>query len=235
MSDVRGGQRPQLCACPPVVSPMRLLTSIRAGGLVCAALALGAALSAGPALAASVSESGSKLVYTAADGEQNLVFVKVDGNEYVIREEASGLPAPAMTAGAGCTLSDPSTMRCTKSGITEIDVSLGDGSDLFDGNTLAYTNNSERALVPMHVDGGAGDDALYGGFGDDVLTGGPGDDHLGKPSAGSNITPTADGDVFEGRGRRGHAYRKQRQRAAQRRRGQRPAVRRRNPRRWARG
>jgi hypothetical protein len=65
---------------------------------------------------------------------------------------------------------DQNTVDCTKQGVTLIVLNLGAGNDV--------ASVSPSVKIPVHFDGGIGNDALFGGGGRDQFVGGIGDDNI---------------------------------------------------------
>jgi hypothetical protein len=72
--------------------------------------------------------------------------------------------------GPGCVLIDQNTVDCRKDGVSEAHIMLGDNNDV--------ASVSASVKIPVILDGGAGNDALFGGGGQDTFNGGPGDDNI---------------------------------------------------------
>jgi Ca2+-binding RTX toxin-like protein len=144
-------------------------------GLIFAAcLALGAA-SAAPALASTVSKSGSTLTYTAANGETNQTVVSLAGGVYTIQDSGA-----TITGGTACSAVNANKVNCPGAGINAITVNAGDMND------LVWVTAPTSATVT----GAAGNDTLIGGNGNDVLIGCVGDDTL---SGGGGADTLLDG------------------------------------------
>jgi Ca2+-binding RTX toxin-like protein len=166
---------------------------IHAGAL---AIVVVLACGAERARAATVGVTGGTLRYVAAAGETNEVKVERSGSAYVLTPVVA--PGPALIVSAPCTSLGGGAAACPVSQVTAMDFDLGDGADQL--LATAYVEfDAARVLVPVHADGGAGDDTLAGGFADDQLEGGTGDDTLTKGATNSvAVTLTDDGDVFAG-------------------------------------
>jgi Ca2+-binding RTX toxin-like protein len=163
------------------------------------ALVTALVLAAG-ASAATLTDSGGVLTFTAAAGAKDTTSIQTMGS--AIRFSGTG---EAISA-SGCTVvTAPSVFDC--SGVTRVVVDLGDQDDSFtsdvasgisltvqggDGNdflqgddsfgdTIDGGNGNDVVLGLGGADvvsGGAGDDDVEGGGGNDVLDGGAGDDDL---------------------------------------------------------
>jgi Ca2+-binding RTX toxin-like protein len=108
------------------------------------------------------------LVFTAAPGKDNDVFVEPFGADLLIHDEADNI-----TPGPGCTALDANTARCT--GVQAMTMNLGDGNDVASNNTSVASRS--LSSVPG-IQGGPGDDVLNGGTSVDRLVGDEGDDTL---------------------------------------------------------
>ena len=97
-----------------------------------------------------------------------------------------------MNVSAGCSVisTTPPQATCSASGLTEIDLLLGDGND---NETVAPIAGSPPPSV--HASGEDGVDTLAGGPGQDVLDGGPGADTItSRDGDADTITCGADAD-----------------------------------------
>ncbi len=116
---------------------------------------------------------GTVLVFEATAAEDNRLVVRADAGGIVVTD------APALSAGSGCvTGSDPSQARCDAAGLTLVEAALGDGGD---------SASAAGLTVPVHLDGGAGDDVLTGGLGADALAGGDGRDTVDYTSRSEGV------------------------------------------------
>ena len=136
------------------------------------------------ASAATVSLSSGRAAYSAEPGETNHLSI-TDQLPYVRFSDSA---AGTVTAGAGCSQVDTTTVRCREP-ITAITVDLGDGSDTLTDSLL---------VTPVTVDGGAGDDAITGGGGNDRISGGDGDDSLEGGGGNDTSDGGAGSDSFDG-------------------------------------
>lgn len=153
-------------------------------GLVPLLAATAVLLSAASAQAGTVALEGDALVFRAAPGESNNLFINDEGAEIVF-SDAEAYP---ITVGAGCTHSeyDPaSTVRCSPAGSARAE--LGDGDDVL---RIGF---GWKATAPVSADGGPGNDALEGGEESDALVGGDGDDTI-KGGAGDDALDGAGGN-----------------------------------------
>lgn len=133
--------------------------------------ALAVLLPAASASAGTVTREGDALVFRAAPGEANDLFVNREGDEIVFSDAEAY--AITIAAGAGCEhaeYSPASLVRCAPAG--SVRAELGDGDDAL------RTGYSWPATAPITGDGGPGSDQLTGGPGSDALLGGDGDDKL---------------------------------------------------------
>jgi Ca2+-binding RTX toxin-like protein len=132
------------------------------------------------AFAATVSITGSTLVFTAAPGETNNVSIVWTD----VQDSGSNL-----TAGAGCTAVDAHSVSCPGP-FTSATIDLGDGNDtagIYVGvqstiNAGSGNDNVSAHLAPAVIHGEGGDDQLGGFYTGDVVDGGDGADTLeGSP------------------------------------------------------
>jgi Ca2+-binding RTX toxin-like protein len=128
---------------------------------------------AGPASAdssaATVQVVSGQLEFMAAYGQTDHVFLNVGSSagSYLVSDDAAG----GITAGAGCSMKDSTTVKCAGP-ISLASVRLLDGNDSF-----SYGNPSIGG-VPTDVFGGRGDDTISTEVGPDYLNGGAGNDLL---------------------------------------------------------
>ncbi len=125
--------------------------------LLAAALFL---LFASPAMAATVSTEGDLVRVVAAPGEENELWLSVEGLSTTVTD--AGAP---LVPGSGCAQSDIG-VTCVTAGPPALDVDAG---DLDDSVTI-------DGFAGARVLGGDGDDRLTGGDGPDALLGGTGAD-----------------------------------------------------------
>jgi hypothetical protein len=152
-------------------------------------VALAALASPATALAGTASKVGATIVYTpnAGAGVDNVTVL----------QDSAGSPSKfyiqGATPGTGCSpINDPSGFRvgadCPASGVTSIQVPLGDGNDSMSGRDTPFglcggalglcPLAAFPVTVPIIVDAGQGNDTLVGGSGPDALSGGAGRDLL---------------------------------------------------------
>jgi Ca2+-binding RTX toxin-like protein len=96
--------------------------------------------------ASTVAVDGSTLFFTAGNGDANNVTFSLSLGEFMISD--SGAP---LTAGNGCTQVDTNNVTCLASGVTLLDINLGDQND-----SLALNLPLDNASIQ----GGNGTDAL---------------------------------------------------------------------------
>lgn len=178
---------------PPVSTllPAWLAATGRRCSIV-AALLVGAAAVPAVASAGTIAVEGEALVFRAAPGEANDLYVNDEGGE-VVFSDAPAVTGPAGLCGRG-EYEPAGLLRCPAQP-RGVRVELGDGDDhlrLGSGWTLG---------VPIVADGGPGNDELNGyagpetfrgGDGNDTLKGNQGDDHL-FGDAGSDVIEGGDG------------------------------------------
>ncbi len=111
-----------------------------------------------------VRKSGSRLVFQARAGKANNVTVTQAGSIFTFTDTAD-----AVLAGAGCSITGPTSATCAAAGVSSMRLKLDDMDD-----TAVNTTST-----PATLDGGLGDDHLTGGSDDDILIGDLGDDALG--------------------------------------------------------
>ena len=134
--------------------------------------------------AATLTNSGGTLTYSAAGGATNLVGFNQTGptTVEVHRFAAIGDDDPITTA-TGCTQATPADPYvCT--GVTRVSATAGDGDDAVDaGGALALETGGavpETVLtsIPLQAELDAGDDRASGGRAGDSIGGGEGDDQM---------------------------------------------------------
>ncbi|WP_445149574.1 calcium-binding protein [Baekduia sp. Peel2402] len=141
------------------------------------------------ASAGTVTREGDVLVFRAAPGEANDLFVNDESPEIAF-SDAEAYPI-TIAAGAGCTVGVPaSIVRCTPAGA--IRVELGDGDDVL------REGYGWPATRPVTADGGPGNDRLSGEAAVDVLTGGDGDDVLKGSGGDDHLLGGAGRDELDG-------------------------------------
>ena len=122
-----------------------------------AALVLAALLclvSAVPAAASSIQIAGSRISYSAGNGEDNALTVTRSGGNYVFTDAAGVTVAPLAPCSAG-----PSNVgTCPAAGISSFEIFLG---NLDDSAALGASVPGDE-IEFNRIAGGAGDDALAG-------------------------------------------------------------------------
>jgi hypothetical protein len=181
------------------------MTPTRSAAAVLGALALAVAIPTA-AHAATVTQEGPSLVYTAAPGEANeLRVLPIDANFVNLLEQGS---ARMTSRVPGCvpsgTPAQPDrSLRCGIAGISRLDVRLGDRGDSF---------GSFRPF-PILVDAGSGDDVYVGtvprfgellgspgGSSQVTFSGGSGRDLASyQLVTGTGVIVTKDDQAFDGR------------------------------------
>jgi serralysin len=134
-------------------------------------LAVGLALlvAAPAASAATVTVSGTTVIYPAAPGEVNKPLVDTNGAAVIFGDSV------APTIGAGCAPFGETGAMCSGAGIRSVVVHLGDRDDTMARNVL---EGEVPAGARLTVDGGSGKDFIIGTTGSDTLSGGTGDDKV---------------------------------------------------------
>jgi len=165
--------------------------------LLLGATALAVLLPAASASAGTLTREGDTLVFRAAPGEANDLFVNDESPEFAFNDSQPITIAASGCEGAGPDF--PTIVRCAPSAAVRVE--LNDGDDVF------RVGSNWRAAVPIAVDGGAGNDRLEGGAeadtfaggdGDDTLKGGDGDDTLDGGAGRDNLEGGAGRDVVRG-------------------------------------
>lgn len=121
-----------------------------------------------------VSRPDHRLIVTGTEGDDALSLTTDESDFFV--------EGPGVSAGMNCTQLSATFVKCAKSLVTLVTLSMAGGNDDWSGGT-GY---------PTQADGGAGNDTIYGGGGNDTLYGGGGSDVI-YPGGGSD-------DVFGGDG-----------------------------------
>jgi Ca2+-binding RTX toxin-like protein len=136
------------------------------------------------------SGDGNRVLFDAADGQDNVVTVSVDATGLILTDAADEV-VPA----GRCTKIDNHSARCPRVGdaLFRVELTLGDGDD------RATNTTSEESFL---ANGGDGDDTLEGGPDVDIFTGGAGRDLLngngGDDLLGDGSTDLQEPDVFNG-------------------------------------
>jgi hypothetical protein len=151
---------------------------LRAGVALLCPIALG--IAAGPAQAATgglvrvVKDStGTWIEYAAAAAQTNSLGITRSGNTVIFNERV------AIKAGTGCAAvaGDATQVKCTSPTWSYLWVAVGAGND----------NIINKTSIPLHGDGGTGDDTISSGTGNDIVTGGPGNDYLNGEAGNDNL------------------------------------------------
>ena len=124
---------------------------------------------AAPGDAATVSVSGTTVIYQAAPGEVNKPLVDTSGTAVVIGDSV------APTFGPGCAPFGATGAKCSGGSIRSVVVNLGDRDDSMARNVL---EGEVPAGARLAVEGGPGKDFIIGTTGSDTLSGGSGDDSV---------------------------------------------------------
>jgi RTX calcium-binding nonapeptide repeat (4 copies) len=116
--------------------------------------------------------------------------IRVTAERSAITVSDAGAPP---RAGAGCSLVDPSTVRCGATGT--VGVAAGDGDD-----RVEVTGDAPHVAG---LGGGPGDDLVIGAGGNDWISGGTGTDHLlgaggDDELSDGDATGASNGDVIDG-------------------------------------
>ena len=162
-------------------------------------LALLAAALPASAEAATVTREGTTLVYTGTGAERNHLNIESLGSAVADLHEQNGdIAITSRTSGCarGVFPGQPDrAVRCGLSGVTAIEVRLGDGDDSF----------SSRHPIATAFDGGRGDDSFFGkapreGTSQVRFRGGPGRDLASyQTELGAGISMSADDTANDGR------------------------------------
>jgi hypothetical protein len=130
----------------------------RSAQVSAAAIAIGAlfAVAAPAALADQLTSAGGTLTYQASSGENSQIAVLDRSGQYEIDESGGQISLPLPS---GCT-SLVTKVKCPSSGLSQLVVNLGDGTDSLD---LSPTS------LPTTVNEGPGAKAITGGSGNDVI------------------------------------------------------------------
>jgi RTX calcium-binding nonapeptide repeat (4 copies) len=151
------------------------------------ALMLGLAAPAAASADATLSVSGTALhkvlTYTVDDAQSHVMRAYLDGTDLVVAD-----PRGVAVGSSGCSAIDVQTADCGPAAEFDLAVFVfGGGADQL-GLDVSFP-------IPVHAEGGGGDDILLGGVRDDQLAGGPGNDDLyGSP--GNDQLVGGDGDDY---------------------------------------
>jgi hypothetical protein len=152
------------------------------------AAGLAVLVAAAPGDAATVSVSGTTVIYQAAPGEVNKPLVDAIGSAVVFGDSV------APTFGAGCTPFGETGAMCSGGSFRSVVVNLGDRDDSMARNVL---EGEVPAGARLAVNGGSDKDRLTG-FG--TLKGGAGDDFIEAFYGFSGEYEPFRTSVFAGRG-----------------------------------
>lgn len=177
---------------PPNPSPprRRQRSAWRRRTALAAATAL-AGLTAVPTLAtaATITLEGDALVFRAAPGEANDLFVNDEGSAFVFSDDVLVTAAPDLCERGEF---DPEgLLRCAPQP-GGIRVELGDGGD------RARLGMGWAIGTPITIDGGPGDDELTGYHGPETLHGGDGNDVLKGDQGDDRLFGDSGNDTVEG-------------------------------------
>jgi Ca2+-binding RTX toxin-like protein len=148
-------------------------------------------LPAASATAGTVTREGDQLVFRAAPGEANDLFLNREGDQVVFNDAEAN--AITVAPGTTCEHADglpASVVRCAAAGAVRAE--LGDGDDIL------RTGYDWPASMPISGDGGPGNDQLTGGPGSDVLTGGDGNDKLKGADGDDQLDGGSGNDDLDG-------------------------------------
>jgi Ca2+-binding RTX toxin-like protein len=173
---------------------MRLALSVAALLLVLAA----------PAGAATVSVSGTTLVFEAAPGETN----EPEGSAG-LDERVNLNDGVTLTPGPGCQqFGSPTGVFCDVPGMSALVFHLGDGNDRFGGlagrsgaQVIVDGGAGDDDVGGDRVEGGSGNDTLRGESGVDVFNGGSGRDQLLGQGGRDRLSGGSGNDYIQGQGR----------------------------------
>jgi Ca2+-binding RTX toxin-like protein len=174
---------------------MRILGRALAAGVTAAGVGAAMLVPAVPALAATttVTMVNGVLTYRAAAGQANALYISATMNGVT---GVSDTWSP-MTAGAGCTQSSATSVRCDSLPTVQVKVYLGDKDDEVKFMAVPY---------PKLIEGGEGNDTIYN-MGmqhsetsiSHILRGGPGEDRIWGGAGRDRLEGGADRDWLYGR------------------------------------
>lgn len=152
-----------------------------------------------PAGAASVVSGELRL--TGGTGASNEIIVSATSTAYVVEDLLSPI-----TPSSGCTAVTTSKVSCAKTGITSLNLSLGDGYNSASVPVklpLTYTGGSSIDRVTAgygsaNITTGGGNDRVYGGTGNDTISTGAGTDTVYGGLGDDAINAGDDKDIVAG-------------------------------------
>jgi hemolysin type calcium-binding protein len=130
----------------------------------------------------------SAVIVIAEPGEPNRIRVTAEPSGITVSDAGA-----LLRAGWGCSLVDPSTVRCDAAGAVRVAARDGDDRVEITGDALHFVGLTGGPGDDLLI-GAASDDWIYGGKGADQLLGAGGDDQLSDGDA----TGASDGDVIDG-------------------------------------
>lgn len=184
--------RTSRCTHRPAIVCATLVSAVRSHLAIWMLAALAPLAIAAPAHAATVTVSGTTVVYHAAAGEANRVTPVVSGGEISVQEFSNA----AMTAGPGCA-GGGAIVRCPAAGVRELILRLGDGDDEIE-HASRFVQLTED--VHLRAEGGSGDDLLKGTRYGDLLSGGSGNDLVAGVGGKDRLIGGGGNDHIEGQG-----------------------------------
>lgn len=133
-----------------------------------------------------LSPDGETLIYEAAAGEENFLFVELEAGEYSVTDSGwMGDVQLSVAAGPGCSTNSVDHARCAAADVIALNISVGDQSD------EAIVNASTTATIL----GGGGEDFLVGGTKHDTLAGEDGNDYLLGGDGADSLSGGAGSDM----------------------------------------
>lgn len=145
------------------------------------------------ATAGTVTAEGGALVFRAAPGEANDLYVNDEGGEIVFDDSLAMTSTPGLCDRGE--FEPAGRLRCVPQGGSGVRIELGDGDDhlrLGSGWTLGTPIAADGGPGNDELNGYAGPETFHGGDGNDTLKGNQGDDHL-FGDAGNDVIEGGDG------------------------------------------